>query len=259
MKVTPLKPLSQPVGIPDGVFLEGPGRNLDSLVQTEALESLKLTLIREWKLRGAFKEVEQYGIRPTTLSLFYGPPGNGKTMAAKMLANVTCAPLYRVSCEGLLGSYLGQSERQMRDVMAWLAEVGQAVVLFDECESLFRKRTNDGSGVTQAVVRAMQIFWQAVDRWEAPQMFLLATNRIQDIDAAVLSRCETQLEFVGPTAQQAEKVLAYWAELLHEFGAETWSPLIREQIQKQTPASFRELWQMIAVDVRHWITSQHLD
>ena len=242
--------------MPSGIVLEKPGRNLDSLTQTSALESLKTTLIHEWQIRDSFSDVEQYGIRPTTMALFYGPPGNGKTMAAKMLSSVIDAPLYRVSCEGLLDSYLGKSEANIRDVMSWLSGVGEAVVLFDECESLFRKRDGGGGGCSQAIVRTMQVFWQAVDRWESPQMFLLATNRIEDIDDALLSRCETKLEFVGPTREQAILVLEYWSETLHEHGAEVWLPVLRKQIQRKTPASFRELWQLISAHVRQWITQQ---
>lgn len=244
--------------MPTGVVLEKPGRNLDSLTQTAALESLKSSLIHEWKLRNAFKPVEEFGIRPTTMALFHGPPGNGKTMASKMLASVINAPLYRVSCEGLLGQYLGNSEKNMRDVMEWLAEVGEAVVLFDECESLFRRR-GEKDGCSQSIIRTMQVFWQAVDRWETPQMFLLATNRIQDIDEALLSRCEIKLEFVGPTREQALLVLDYWAETLHEHGAESWSPVLRKKIGRKTPESFRELWQSISSSVRQWIVQGGLD
>ena len=69
--------------MPTGVVLEKPGRNLDSLTQTAALESLKSSLIHEWKLRNAFKPVEEFGIRPTTMALFHGPPGNGRRWRRK--------------------------------------------------------------------------------------------------------------------------------------------------------------------------------
>lgn len=239
--------------MPIGVVLEKPGRNLDSLTQTASLQALQSTLIHEWKIRDAFAPVEKYGIRPTTLALFHGPPGNGKTMAAKMLASVINAPLYRVSCEGLLEAYLGKSEENIRNVMEWLAGAGEAVVLFDECEALFRKRTDTGGSCAQVIVRVMQIFWQALDRWESPQMFLLATNRIQDLDDALISRCETKLKFDGPTREQAILVLEYWSEILHEHGSEEWAPVIRKWINSKTPESFRELWQEISFCVRQWI------
>lgn len=239
--------------LPTGMTLEKPGRNLDSLTQTDSLKALQATLIHEWKIRDKFAAVEKYGIRPTTLALFYGPPGNGKTMAAKMLASVIKAPLYRVSCEGLLNPYLGKSEENISNVMEFLADEGEAVVLFDECETLFRKRSDSGGSCAQVLVRTMQIFWQALDRWESPQMFLLATNRIEDIDSALLSRCETKLQFDGPTREQAILVLEYWAEILHDNGAAEWAPVLRKEIERKTPESFRELWQSISFCVRQWI------
>lgn len=247
--------LPRPVGMPAGVVLEKPGRNLDSLVQTDALQSLKSTLIHEWQIRGAFTPVEQYGIRPTTLALFYGPPGNGKTMAAKMLASVTGVPLYRVSCDGLFDPYLGGLEKNMQSILTWLSQAGQAVVLFDECESIFRRR-GGSSGSQQAIATGMQIFWQAMDRWESPQVFLLATNLIEELDDALLSRCETRLEFVGPTPEQARQVIEYWAEVLYEHGADVWSPDLLAKIDREPPASFRDLWQTISRCVRNWITSK---
>ena len=242
-------------GMPAGVVLEKSGRNLDSLVETDALKRLKSTLIHEWKIRNAFKPLEQYGIRPTTLALFHGPPGNGKTMAAKQLAAVTGVPLYRVACDGLMASYLGELERNMRNVLDWLAQAGPAVVLFDECEAIFRRRGACDSGGALAIVRAMQIFWQAVDRWESPQVFLLATNQIEEIDAALISRCETRLEFVGPTAEQAKLVIEYWSEVLHEYGANFWSKELLKAVDKTPPESFRDIWNAVAACVRKFITS----
>jgi hypothetical protein len=48
-------------------------------------------------------------------------------------------------------------------------------------------------------------------------------------------------------------VLEYWAETLHEHGADEWAPRLKLQFKKRTPESFRELWQTIAMCVRQWI------
>jgi SpoVK/Ycf46/Vps4 family AAA+-type ATPase len=243
---------------PAGIIEEEPGRNLDSLVKSPALEKLQSTLVHQWQIRDAFADVEQYGIKPTTMALFYGPPGNGKTMAAKMLASVVDAPLYRVACEGLIEAYLGKTEANMAAIMEWLKVQGKCVVLFDECEALFRRRQDAcSSSASQAMSRCMQVFWQAVDRWDSPQMFLLATNLIDQVDDALLSRCELQVEFSQPTKEQAVQVVDYWAEVLHEYGVEVWGHGIRKQIKTQAPASFRSLWQQISDAVRTHIVNSH--
>lgn len=240
--------------MPVGIVEEPPGRNLDSLVKSDALECLQETLVHQWTIRDAFADVAVYGIKPTTMALFHGPPGNGKTMAAKMLAKITGAPLYRVACESLIASYLGKTESNMATILSWLERQGEAVVLFDECEAIFSRR--DGGGeCSKTISRAMQVFWQAVDRWDSPQMFLLATNLIDQVDPAVLSRCELKLEFKGPTKQQALLVVDYWAEVLHEHGAEGWAAGLRQEIKKASPISFRSLWQQISDSVRRFIVA----
>lgn len=246
-----------PRNLPPGVTLEKPGRNLDSLAQTEVLLSLKRTLIHEWKLRPQFQAVEKYGIYPTRTALFYGPPGNGKTMAAKMLAQAIGTPLYRVSCEGLFAAYLGEIEKNMGAVMSFLAKAGPAVVLFDECESIFRSRNKAQGSTGTAISNTMMVFWQYLDRWETPQLFLLATNLIDQLDPAILSRVEIKMEFGPPSLRQAEQVLAYWEEVLHEHGAEKWGAELRNMLHNGVQQeSFRELWQAIAKRVREHIVTK---
>lgn len=147
--------LPKPALMPSCIVVEKPGRNLDSLVKNAAMDRLERTLLHEWDIRSAFSDVEQYGIRPTSMAIFSGPPGNGKTMS-----KLTGAPLYRVACEGLIHAYLGKTEQNMRELMDWLSAAGPAVVLFDECEALFKRRGSANDSCTQAVVRAMQVFWQ---------------------------------------------------------------------------------------------------
>ena len=72
--------------MPASIILEKPAKNLASLVKNEALENLTTALIHQWNIREAFHEVRDFGVKPIDKALFYGPPGNGKTMAAQMIA-----------------------------------------------------------------------------------------------------------------------------------------------------------------------------
>lgn len=245
--------------MPASILLEKPARNLDSLVTSDALDRLRSTLLHEWQHRYLFDDLQEYGIRPTTAALFHGPPGNGKTVAAKMLAQELDCPLYRVACESVLDSYLGGSESNMRKILDWLATQGPAVVLFDECENLFRRR-GGSSGSSQAVERTMQVFWQLLDRWETPQLFLMATNLLDEIDSALQSRIELHLEFGPPTKEQARSVVEYWVETLHEYGSDIWGPVLLKQLRGGwTPQSFRSLWQDISDSVRAFVLSAGSD
>lgn len=240
---------------PPSIVLEKPGRNLDSLISNPSLDKLRATLLHEWQNRELFDELSQYGIRPTTAALFHGPPGNGKTVAAKLLAKELDCPLYRVTCESLLASYLGNTETNMGSVLDWIEKQGLAVVLFDECENLFRARGGTGSA-SHAVERTMQVFWQRLDRWETPQVFLMCTNLLDDLDNALKSRIELKLKFGPPTIQQASAVLEYWVETLHEYGSESWGGELQKRIAKgHVPESFRALWLSILESVRGYLLS----
>lgn len=253
------KPLEElpPAGRPVHIIEEKPAKNLASLVRNEALDELTAALIHQWKIRDQFAGVAEFGIRPIDRALFYGPPGNGKTMAAAMIAKEIGCKMFRVPCEGLITSALGGTEANMANVLNWIAKQGTAVVLFDECEAIFPNRSSSGADqCAQTITRAMQIFWQRLDRWESPQLFLLATNLLDRLDPALLSRMELQLEFSPPTVDQALKVVEYWAEVLHEYGAEHWAAAFELKIQGGVmPASFRELWQWVSHAVRFHIVN----
>lgn len=238
------------MSMPTCIVEEKPAKNLASLVKNEALDNLTGALIHQWNIREAFHEVRDFGIKPIDRALFYGPPGNGKTMAAQMIAREIGVPLYRVKCESMIVSLHGGTEKNMANALAWLSMQDSAVVLFDECEAIFPKRGATDS-CSQSITRAMQIFWQQLDRWETPQLFLMATNLIEQIDDALKSRIELKLEFVAPTKDQAIKVVAYWTETLHEYGADQWGPEITKSIkQGRKFESFRQLWQTISDSVR---------
>ena len=241
---------------PPFIIEEKPARNLASLVRNRALDELTAELIHQWHIRDQFAAVSEFGIKPIDRALFYGPPGNGKTMAAAMIAKEIGCKLFRVPCEGMISSLFGGTEQNMAKVLDWLAKQGTAVVLFDECEAIFPSRSESGADAcSQSITRAMQIFWQRLDSWGSPQMFLLATNMIDRIDAALPSRMELKLEFMPPTADQALKVVEYWSEILHEYGSADWAPVFEQQIKSGvTPSSFRELWQTISREVRFHIS-----
>lgn len=247
-----------PKQLPHCLTVEKPAANLAALAVSDSLERLSSELIHQWKLRSKFRPVRQYGIRPLDRALFYGPPGNGKTMSAQLVAAQLNCPLYRVQCESLLASEFGQTQKNLRSVMDWLAQQDLAVVLWDECETIFPSRSDTrGDACSQTIVSTMQQFWQRLDRWESPQLFLLATNMLERLDPALLSRCELQIEFGPPTAAQAAQVLEYWCEVFHDYQPETWGARIGQQIEDgRLPASFRALWQEISAAVRSVIATE---
>jgi AAA+ superfamily predicted ATPase len=167
-------------------------------------------------------------------------------------------PLYRVRCEQLVGSYLGETTRATARILECLNGLSTtALCLFDEIESLFVDRATAEGQCDRERGSALTMFFQALDRWRAPTLIVMCTNLVEHLDRALLSRIDVQLEFVGPTADQALEVIEYWRELLCEHGADDWGPRLAERIKAgHEPSSFRELAQAIARAARDWVAQQ---
>src|SRR5205823_5150641 len=73
-------------------------------------------------------------------ALFAGPSGTGKTMAAEILAHVLCLDLYRIDLSQVVSKYVGETEKNLRRVFD-AADDGGAILLFDEADALFGKRS----------------------------------------------------------------------------------------------------------------------
>src|SRR5262249_3696599 len=72
--------------------------------------------------------------------LFAGPPGSGKTMAAEVIANHLRLDLFRIDLSEVMSKYIGETEANLRRLFD-AAEDGGAILLFDEADALFGKRT----------------------------------------------------------------------------------------------------------------------
>ncbi len=238
--------------MPDSITLEPPASGLAGLAITPELEQIASVIVRQWNNIAVFEKLAKYRVYQIRNLLLYGPPGNGKTTAAQWIANQIQCPLYRIRCESLSGRFLGETGNLMRQAMDWIAKAGRCVVLFDEVETLFPARTSMDGAIGREVSSAMTQFWQTLDRWSTPQLFVFATNLPEKLDPALISRFEASIELGPPTQEQIRSVVAYWAEVFHEYSPESWAPGLCE-----IPFdSFRAMWQNIQSAVRETALSQ---
>lgn len=248
--------MNSPSTLPVGLSIEKPGSNLASLAMTPALKSIINVVLKQWKAPHVFKPLAKHGIFPVRQLLFYGPPGNGKTSACQWIAQKLDVPLYRIRCEQLVAPYLGNTAKNVGDLMDWLRDQDSAVILFDEIETLFPARSEQSNVFSREMSSAMTVYWQHLDRWTKNHLFVLATNMHKSLDPALLSRIELHLDFGPPTADQARSVIAYWREVLHEYGADEWSKQLNEELDQGSDfKSFRELWQRIQRAVNAHVTA----
>jgi hypothetical protein len=139
------------------------------------------------------------------VALFYGPPGTGKTMVAGLIARELGLDLYRVDLARITSKWIGETEKNLAEVFD-AAEDGQALVLFDEADSLFAKRTEVKSSVDRYANLEVNYLLQRLDSFEG--VAILTTNLEGSIDQAFKRRMSLRLAFPFP---DEEMRIRLWA------------------------------------------------
>lgn len=167
------------------VFVEVPDIRWEDV---GGLAEVKERLIEsvEWPLRYG-RLFERAGIKPPKGILISGPPGCGKTLLAKAVANESKVNFISVKGPALLSMYVGESERGVREVFHKARQAAPCIIFFDEIDALLPTR---GTGPTDSHVseRVLSQFLTELDGIEELQGVLVlgATNRVDILDPAVV-------------------------------------------------------------------------
>jgi len=196
-----------PSGIRE-VFVEIPNVTWD---QIGGLEDLKQKLIEsvDWPLSHP-KIFERMGINPPRGILLYGPPGCGKTLLARAVANESKANFISIKGPELLSKYVGESEKAIREVFRKAKMAAPCIIFFDEFDSIApsRGRHTTDSGVSEKVLSQ---FLTELDGLEVKKdiIVIAATNRPDILDPALIrpGRIDRILLVPAPDEDEREKIL----------------------------------------------------
>jgi len=148
----------------------------------EVKQELRETV--EWPLK--YPELfEDAGVEPTRGILLYGPPGCGKTLLAKAVANESNANFISVKGPELLSKWVGESERGVRKIFSRARQAAPSIIFFDEIDSIAGIRGTDTSQVTERVVAQILSELDGISSLKDVTV-IGATNRPDLIDKALL-------------------------------------------------------------------------
>jgi hypothetical protein len=136
-------------------------------------------------------------------ALFAGPSGTGKTTAAEVLANELRLDLFRIDLSQVISKYIGETEKNLSRVFD-AAEQGAAVLLFDEADALFGKRTEVKDSHDRYANIEVSYLLQRMESYRG--VAILTTNRKSSLDHAFLRRIRFVVEFPFPEAPQRAEI-----------------------------------------------------
>jgi SpoVK/Ycf46/Vps4 family AAA+-type ATPase len=147
-----------------------------------------------------------------TTALFAGESGTGKTMAAEAIANELRLNLYRVDLSTVVSKYIGETEKNLRRLFD-AAEDGGVVLLFDEADALFGKRSEVRDSHDRFANIEINYLLQRMESYRG--LAILATNFKSALDTAFLRRLRFVVQFPFPEYEQRREI---W---VHAFPPQT--------------------------------------
>ncbi|NER79762.1 MAG: ATP-binding protein [Leptolyngbya sp. SIO1D8] len=136
-------------------------------------------------------------------ALFAGSSGTGKTLAAEVLANTLQLDLYRIDLSSVVSKYIGETEKNLRRVFD-AAEGGGAVLLFDEADALFGKRSEVKDSHDRHANIEVSYLLQRMEAYRG--LAILTTNLKEALDQAFLRRIRFVVQFPFPDANQRAEI-----------------------------------------------------
>lgn len=144
-------------------------------------------------------------------ALFTGPSGTGKTLASSWLANRLSTPLYRVDLASITSKYIGETEKNLARLLGQ-SEQEDVVLLFDEADSLFGKRTDVKDANDRFANAQTNYLLQRIETYTG--VVLLTSNSKARFDAAFTRRLDMIIDFPLPTPKERR---AIWLNHLGSF------------------------------------------
>jgi SpoVK/Ycf46/Vps4 family AAA+-type ATPase len=184
----------------------------DSLVELISYVRHAHKVYEEWGFAG------RHSLSEGVSALFAGPPGTGKTMCASVVARELDMELFRVDLSRVVSKWIGETEKNLSKVFDE-AQHSNAIILFDEADSLFAKRTEVKSSVDRYANLEVNYLLQRMEQFGG--VTLLTTNFEDTIDTAFKRRLTFRMRFEKPDAEARaalwRKVFPSSAEVAADF------------------------------------------
>jgi hypothetical protein len=175
---------------------------IDTLHDMIAMVRERAQILERWGYQ------RHLGISRGVSALFSGEPGTGKTMAASVVASELGLELVRIDLSAVVSKYVGETEKNLAKIFDE-AQDAHAMLLFDEADSLFGKRTELKTAQDRFANLEVNYILQRMESFDG--VSVLTTNAESSIDPALQRRLNFRIRFPEPEVDEREKL---WRQLL---------------------------------------------
>ena len=177
-------------------------------------------------------------LEPTRTVLLTGPPGVGKTLAAKWLAREMKLPLLTLDLSAVMSSYLGRTGSNVRNVLDYAKSI-DCILLLDELDAVAKRR--DDFGEIGELKRLVTVLLQQLDEWPSSGLLIAATNHSDLLDPAIWRRFEQLINFPLP---ERDSVRIFLTQMFQDIAPEyvKWAEALSISLSQQ---SFSDIERMI--------------
>jgi hypothetical protein len=175
---------------------------IDTLRDMIAMVRERAQILERWGYQ------RHLGISRGVAALYSGEPGTGKTMAASVVASELGLELVRIDLSAVVSKYVGETEKNLAKIFDE-AQDAHAMLLFDEADSLFGKRTELKTAQDRFANLEVNYILQRMESFDG--VSVLTTNAESSIDPALQRRLNFRIRFPEPEVDEREQL---WRQLL---------------------------------------------
>ena len=172
----------------------------------DCIEEIQETVILPFKRKELFADSDL--LQPPKGVLLYGPPGCGKTMIAKATAKAAGARFINLQVSSLVDKWYGESQKRTEAVFSLAMKLQPTIIFIDEIDSFLRSRTSTDHEATAMIKTQFMSFWDGLMTDSQCRIMIMgASNRPQDVDAAILRRMPSMFHIGLPQINQRQSIL----------------------------------------------------